>query len=60
MINTKVVDITEDLLLNWWTSLRILHFAEFNIQFAFDHLKRVVQAYLGLCVRKEVDNALQN
>ena len=60
MMNTKVVDITKDLLLNWWTSLRILHFAEFNIQFAFDHLKRVVQAYLGLCVRKEVDNALQN
>ena len=59
MINTKVVDITEDLLLNWWTSLRILHFAEFNIQFAFDHLKRVVQAYHGLCVRKGVDNALE-
>ncbi|KAF3955591.1 hypothetical protein CMV_019203 [Castanea mollissima] len=58
MINSRVVDITEDLLLNWWTSLRILQFAEFNIQFAFDHLKRVVQAYLGLCVRKEVDNAL--
>ena len=58
MINTKVVDITEDLLLNWWTSLRILHFAEFNIQFAFDHLKRVVEAYLGLRVRKEVEDAV--
>ena len=58
MMNTKVVDITKDLLLNWWTSLRILQFAEFNIQFAFDYLKRVVQAYLGLRLRKEVDDAL--
>lgn len=57
-MNTKVVDITKDLLINWWTSLRILQFAEFNIQFAFDHLKRVVQAYLGLRLRKEVDHAL--
>ncbi|KAK9993746.1 hypothetical protein SO802_023449 [Lithocarpus litseifolius] len=31
---------------------------KFNIQFAFDHLKRVVQAYLGLRLRKEVDDAL--
>ncbi|KAK7846871.1 hypothetical protein CFP56_007360 [Quercus suber] len=46
MINTKIVDVTVDLLLNWWTRLRILQFAEFKIQFAFDHLKRVVQACL--------------
>ena len=40
-------------------NLLSLQFAEFNIQFAFDHLKRVVQAYHGLCVRKGVDNALE-
>ena len=58
MMNTKVVDITEDLLLEWWTTLRILQFAKFKIQFAFDRLKRVMQAYLGLRVKKEVDNGL--
>ena len=57
MINTKVVDITQDLLLNWWTSLKILQFAEFEIQFAFDHLKRVAHASFGLHIRKKVDNA---
>ncbi len=41
MINTKVVDITQDLLL----------------KFAFDHLKRVAHAYFGLHIRKKVDNA---
>ena len=55
MINTKIVDVTEDLLLNWWTRLRILQFAGFKIQFAFDHLKRVGQAYLGLHVDDAID-----
>ena len=54
MINTKIVDVTEDLLLNWWTRLRILQFAKFKIQFAFDHLQRVVKAYLVF----QEDNAL--
>ncbi|KAF3947500.1 hypothetical protein CMV_026373 [Castanea mollissima] len=58
MINTMIEDITKDLLLKWWTTLRILKFAEFKIQFAFDHLKRVVEAYLGLRVRKEVEDAV--
>ena len=58
MMNTKVEDITKDLLFKWWTTLRILQFAEFKIQFAFDHLKRVVEAYLGLRVRKEVEDAV--
>ena len=59
MINTKVVNITENLLLNWWTCLKILQLAEFKIQFAFDHLKRVVHAYLGLHFGKEEDITLE-
>ncbi|GMY06391.1 putative leucine-rich repeat receptor-like protein kinase [Fagus crenata] len=58
MMNTNVVDIKEDLLCNWWTSLKILQFANFEIQFAFDNLKRVVHAYFGLHIKKEVDNTL--
>lgn len=58
MIITKVVDITKNLLLKWWTCLMTLQFAEFDIQFAFDHLKRVAHAYLGLHVRNEGYNAL--
>ena len=58
MINTKIVDVTEDLLFNWWTTLRILQFAEFKVQFAFDHLERVVRAHLGIHVEKEEDDAI--
>ena len=58
MINTMVVDITKDLLLNWWTNLKILLFPKFKIQFAFDHLKRLAHAYYGLHVKMKADNAL--
>ncbi|KAK7820426.1 hypothetical protein CFP56_038901, partial [Quercus suber] len=60
--NTRVVDISKDLLLKWWTCLKMLKTAGFEIQFAFNHLKRVADAYFGLCVEKrikEVQN-LQN
>ncbi|KAK7813084.1 hypothetical protein CFP56_006113 [Quercus suber] len=48
----------KDLLLNWWTSLRILPFTKFKIQFVFNHLKRLAHAYYGLHVKKKADNAL--
>ena len=60
MTNTRVVDITKDLLLKWWTIFKMLQFARFEIQFASDHLKRVAHAYFGLCVKKQVDNSLDN
>lgn len=60
MINTRVVDITEDLLLNWWTSFKILQFARFETSFAFNHLKRVAQAYFGLFVKEKASIALDN
>ena len=56
MTNTRVVDITKDLLLHWWTSLKMLQTARFEIQFAFNHLKRVAHAYFGLYVKKRVEN----
>lgn len=52
------MDIAKDLLLNWWTSLKILKSAKFKIRFAFDHLKRLAHAYYGLHVKKKADNAL--
>nr|POE66448.1 hypothetical protein CFP56_29295 [Quercus suber] len=60
MTSTKVVDITKDLLLNWWASFKMLQFARFEIQFAFDHLKRLTRAYFGLYVKRRVDNAFDN
>nr|POE66447.1 hypothetical protein CFP56_29294 [Quercus suber] len=60
MANTKVVDITKDLLLNWWTSFKMLQSARFEIQFAFDHLRRLTHAYFGLYVKSRVDNTLDN
>ncbi|KAE8077469.1 hypothetical protein FH972_016030 [Carpinus fangiana] len=58
MRNTMVVDITLDILLDWWTCLKILQVEGFQIGFAFDRLKRVTHAHFGLYVEKEVDNAL--
>ncbi|KAF3959438.1 hypothetical protein CMV_015745 [Castanea mollissima] len=55
MTNTRVVDISKDLLLKWWTCLKMLQTTGFEIQFAFNHLKRVADAYFGLCVEKRVD-----
>ena len=60
MINIKVVDITEDLLQKWWTSFKILRYARFETSFAFNHLKRVAQAFFALFVEKKVNIALDN
>ncbi|XP_059434689.1 uncharacterized protein LOC132167696 [Corylus avellana] len=58
MRNTKVVDITIGILLSWWRCLKILQFAGFKIEFAFDRLKRVTHAHFGLYVEKQVDNTV--
>jgi hypothetical protein len=58
MINTKVVDITKNDLLNWWASLETSKFAGFRIQFAYNHLKRVALAHFGLSVEKQGSKAL--
>jgi hypothetical protein len=58
MINTKVVDITTNDLLNWWTSLEISKWAGFRIQFAYDHLKRVALAHFGLSAEKQGSKVL--
>lgn len=53
-----IADISKDLLFKWWSSLKILKFADFKIQFAFDHLKRVVNAYYGLQAREALKEGL--
>ncbi|KAG7980724.1 hypothetical protein I3843_05G198200 [Carya illinoinensis] len=55
MRNTKVVDITKDLLLVWWTSLRTCQDAGFEIKPLVDHLKRVAHAFFGLYIGKQAD-----
>ena len=60
MTNIKVVDITAELLQNWWTSFKILQFARFETSFAFNHLKRVAQACFALFVEKKENFALDN
>jgi hypothetical protein len=59
MKNIKVVEITHDLLINWWTILKTLQRAGFRIQFAIDHFKRISCAHFGLYVSDQVDNALK-
>ncbi|XP_057471301.1 uncharacterized protein LOC130760120 isoform X2 [Actinidia eriantha] len=47
MCCTKVEDVTADLLLRWFCSLRIGLEAKFEINFAFERLTRVACAHLG-------------
>ncbi|XP_075647213.1 uncharacterized protein LOC142618096 [Castanea sativa] len=44
MCNTKVKDITANLLFNWWKNFQLAQHVGFNVQFAFDHLYRLAQA----------------
>ena len=44
MCNTKVKDITANLLLNWWKNFKLAQHVGFNVQFAFDHLYGLAQA----------------
>ncbi|XP_042981841.1 uncharacterized protein LOC122311359 [Carya illinoinensis] len=55
MRNTKVVDITKDVLLIWWTSLRTCQVAGFEIQPLVDHLERVARAFFALYIGKQAD-----
>lgn len=45
MDNTKVADVTEELLYNWWKYLMFIHLSRFKIQFAIDRLKVVMRAH---------------
>ena len=44
MCNTKVKDITANLLFNWWKNFKLAQHVGFTVQFAFDHLYRLAQA----------------
>ncbi|CAL5439872.1 unnamed protein product [Camellia sinensis] len=48
MCNTKVVDATANLLVCWFHCFKLGQHASFEIQFAFDHLMRVVRAHFCL------------
>lgn len=45
MDNTKVADVTEELLYNWWKYLMFIHLSRFKIKFAIDRLKVVMRAH---------------
>ncbi|KAL3737928.1 hypothetical protein ACJRO7_019451 [Eucalyptus globulus] len=45
MANTKVAEVTEELLYNWWKYLMFIHLSGFKIQFAIDRLKVVMRAH---------------
>ncbi|KAJ4712691.1 putative Fiber protein Fb17 [Melia azedarach] len=47
MSSTKVMDITNELMLTWWCSLEFVRKVGFEIDFVFDHLKRIVHARYG-------------
>ncbi|KAF2315057.1 hypothetical protein GH714_038046 [Hevea brasiliensis] len=56
MRTTKVVDITEGILQEWWACLKFVQLAGFRIQFIIDHLKRVIRAHFVLQARKYTDH----
>ncbi|KAJ4712688.1 putative Cysteine/Histidine-rich C1 domain family protein [Melia azedarach] len=53
MCSTRVMDITDKLILTWWFSFKFVAEAGFTIDFAFDHLKRILQARYGT----DIDNS---
>ena len=59
MCCTRILDITEDKLLNWWQYLRALEYAGFKIQFVHDRWRGVTKAYFGLRLRRLEDDTLQ-
>ena len=59
MCCTRILDITEDKLLNWRQYLRALEYAGFKIQFVHDQWRVVTKAYFGLQLRKLEDDTLQ-
>ncbi|KAL7180156.1 hypothetical protein ACSBR1_043386 [Camellia fascicularis] len=48
MFNTKVVDVTANLLVCWFHSFMLGQYAGFEIEFAFDRLRDVASAHFGL------------
>ncbi|CAK7337258.1 unnamed protein product [Dovyalis caffra] len=56
MCNTRIVDISQDLILTWWSNLKALQFVGFEVQHIFDRLKKVARPYFGLRVKEEVEN----
>ncbi|KAJ4712690.1 Zinc finger, PHD-type domain containing protein [Melia azedarach] len=47
MSSTKVMDITNKLMLTWWCTLKFVRETGFKIDFVFDHLKRIVHSRYG-------------
>lgn len=52
MRRTRIIDITEDLLKDWYFYLKYVKACRFEIQFAFVHLEEVRRAYFGLQASK--------
>ncbi|XP_030533634.1 uncharacterized protein LOC115743130 [Rhodamnia argentea] len=48
MDSTKVAEVTEELLYNWWKYLMFVHLSRFKIEFAIDRLKLVMRAHYNL------------
>ena len=59
MCCTRILDIAEDKLLNWWQYSTALESAGFKIQFVHDQWTRVTKAYFGLRLRKLEEDTLQ-
>ena len=60
MCNTKVKDITANLLFIWWKNFKLAQHVGFNVQFAFDHLYRLAQAQFRMKCEFEADPDLLN
>ncbi|GMQ08718.1 hypothetical protein CsSME_00052323 [Camellia sinensis var. sinensis] len=50
MCNTKVVDVTANLLVSWFHSFMLGQYAGFEIKFAFDRLRGMARGHFGLQV----------
>ncbi|KAF3435095.1 hypothetical protein FNV43_RR22182 [Rhamnella rubrinervis] len=67
MMTIMVVDVTEDLLGNWYSCLKFLKSQGFEVDFINSHLQQIVRAYVGLQLtraetaeRTELDQKILN
>ncbi|XP_056159847.1 uncharacterized protein LOC130135244 [Syzygium oleosum] len=52
MSRTKIEDVTEQMLMDWWGRLKVVQRANFRMQLVRDQLTIVVSAYFGLAANK--------
>lgn len=58
LCETRIIDVTDELMFAWWHRLNLVQHGGLNIEFAFEHLKSIVAARYGFDAQVYRDSAL--